>query len=548
MIADFHFPAEKVKAAYTLTDRTNRHQQAQSNVPHMGDRRQMLPMTQNFTRRPTLNISRALAEKQVRDTSRTPRLNSSSFLKSRREGIGNYETYRDNFRQAPIIERNAPDNNQSFAQTRALDIEKNGLKIQLGDKAIQDLFWTRVPDPSDLEWLAEKLRLVALGLDYALPFNRPQRQITLKQNLGDVSQAQIGFSNNMLTTLTQQIAQGRTKSADDMLTLQMNFSALLRAFADGLANAFFSLNNKQDQILMQNIQQVGGQLAPGMIGLTPEQSPKIVFRFWNHSKFIGGLTGADLKPLPGSASPIELLAYAVSRIAYPTDKGFRMEGTGGRNDGTIVISQVYKPGVANRLQKDRYFMDMKDGIWKTESRVREIIAAEGLTEPVDTNFNAITPQDIRDYDAQQRAALLSGAYGVISSGVRQLTADEQKKEDDAKAALLAAQAGIAPTGGAPQAPLTPAQQMAKDAADKLLQKAQLLQEAKDAESDAYDLDQQAQQAEAAAVQLAQRATASQDAQEIQEAQDAQQIAIGLRQQADAAQQEAVRLDALAKAA
>jgi len=538
MIADFHFPADKVRAAYTLTDRTNRHQVAESNVPYKADRRQMPPMTQNFTRNPTLNISRALAEKQVRDTSRTPRLNSSSFLKSRREGIGNYEAYRDNFRQASIIERNAPESNQSFAQTRALDIERNGLKIQLGEKAIQDLFWTRVPDPTDLEWLAEKLRLVALGLDKALPFNRQQRQITLKQNLGDVSQAQIGFNNNMLTTITQQITQGRTKSADDMLALQMNFGLLLKAFADGLANAFFSLNNKQDQILMQNVKQVGGQLAPGIIGLTPEQSPKIIFRFWNHSKFINGLG------LPGSATPVELMAYAVSRIAYPTDKGFRMEGTGGRADGVILISRVYLSGAANRLQQGRYFMDMKDGIWKTETRVREIIAAEGLTEPLDTSFNTFASQDIRDYDAQQRAALLSGAYSVIQSGVRQLTADEQKKEDDAKAAALAASSGLAPTGGAPQAPLSAAQQKAKDDADKLLKKAQLLQEAKDAESEAYDLGQQAQQAEAAAAKLG---ISADSPQEIQEAQDAQQVAEDLKRKAEAAQQKADRLGALAKA-
>ena len=541
MIDDFHFPAEKVRAAYTLTDRTNRHQVAESNMPHAGDRRQMPPMTQNFTRRPTLNISRALAEKQVRDTSRTPRLNSSSFLKSRREGIGNYETYRDNFRQAPILDRNAPDNNQSFAQTRALDIEKNGFKIQLGDKAIQDLFWTRVPDPSDLEWLAEKLRLVALGLDYALPFNRPQRQITLKQNLGDVSQAQIVFCNNMLTTLTQQIAQGRTKSADDMLTLQMNFDLLLRTFVTGLTGAFYSLDKKQDQMLMRNVQQVAGQLAPGIIGLSPDQSPKIVFRFWNHSKFINGLG------LPGSASPVELMAYAISNIAYPTENGFRMEGTGGKPDGVIIISQVYRPGVKNRLQDGRYFMDMKDGIWKTETRVREIIAAEGLAEPLDISFSSVVPQDIQDYDAQQRTNLLSGARALIQSGVRQLTADEQKKEDEAKAALLAAQAGIAPSGGAPQAPLTPAEQRAKDAADALLRKAQLAQEAKDAENDAYDLLQKAQLAEANAIHLAQVATASNDANDIQIAGDAQLLADRLKQEAQDAQDEADRLDALAKA-
>lgn len=434
----FTTPTAKMhEARFSLTDRTDRHQQAHTNVPHMGDRRQMPPMNQNFTRRSTIPIARAVAEMENRDNIVIASRFSSPFarLVDKREGIGNYEAYRDNFRQKPTLGRNEPESNQSFAQQRAVDIEKQGLKIQLGEKTIQDLFWTRVPDETDTEWLAEKLRLVALGMLNALPFNRQQRQKTVKQNLGDLAITQVGTSNNLLGTILQQINQNRIQNATDVLLLRDNYTKLM----SGLYTAVFQLNAKQDSLLLQSIKAVAPTVIPDMFSLPYDKATQIIRRFWNVDRFIAG-------GVPPAATSLELLAYAVSRATYSTVKGFRAEYAGKVHD--IGITAIYRSGTGNTPRINRLYMDMADGKWKDEATVLKIITDDGMSEPLE-RYGASPGEKatVQAYEDATRAALVASLSGAVASGVALADDEEKKDEDEDAARALLASTGVVPSTG-----------------------------------------------------------------------------------------------------
>lgn len=434
----FTTPTAKMhEARFSLTDRTDRHQQVYTNVPHMGDRRQMPPMNQNFTRRPTIPIARAVAEMENRDNIVIASRFSSPFarLVDKREGIGNYEAYRDNFRQKAILSRNEPDSNQSFAQQRAVDIEKQGLKIQLGEKTIQDLFWTRVPDETDTEWLAEKLRLVAIGMMNALPFNRQQRQKTVKQNLGALSITQAGTSNNLVSTILQQINQNRIQNSTDLLLLRDNYTKLL----GGLYTAVVQLNTKQDSLLLQSIKAVAPAVIPDMFNLPYNKATQIIRRFWNVNRFIAG-------GMPPAATSLELLAYAVSRATYPTTRGFRADYAG--KTAYIELTAIYRAGQSNTPRINKLYMDMADGRWKDEATVQKIISNEGLSEPLE--LYGASPSDVKivqDYEDATRAALVASLSSAVASGVALADDEEKKDEDEDAARALLASTGVVPSTG-----------------------------------------------------------------------------------------------------
>ena len=435
----FTSPMAKMNdARYSLMDRTDRHQRAHTNVPHMGDRRQMPPMNQNFTRRSTITTARAVAEMVNRDNIVIANRFDSPFarLVDKREGIGNYELYRDNFRQKPILERNEPESHQSFAQQRAVDIEKQGLKIQLGEKTIQDLFWTRVPDETDTEWLAEKLRLVALGMMNALPFNRQQRQKTIKQNLGDLAITQVGTSNNLLGTILQQVNQNRIQNATDVLLLRDNYTKLI----SGLYRAVFQLNAKQDSLLMSSLKSTAPVVIPDMLSLPYDKAPQIIRRFWNVDRLIEG-SGE-----PTAATSLELLAYGVSRARYPTINGFRAEYGGKVHD--LPINSVYRQGVRNVARVNKLYLDMEDGVWKDEATVVKILSDSGSSEPLET-YGATSGEiaNVRAYESDARTALLSSVGVALASGVALKTDEEKKDEEDDALRVLLASSGVVPSTG-----------------------------------------------------------------------------------------------------
>ena len=151
-------------------------------------------------------------------TSRSPGPRVPNLKPSRRTGLGNRRLTRPSF-EAPEIRPRDVD----FDKLAAADIEKSGIKVQLGQKTLEQLFKIQVPDPTDVEWIAEKKARIASGeseedIKTNPPFGRQQRTIakmtnfsTSGLNLGEEIQTlkqaiQRGFADNS-TTQVQVIAK-----------------------------------------------------------------------------------------------------------------------------------------------------------------------------------------------------------------------------------------------------------------------------------------------------------------------------------------------------
>ena len=95
---------------------------------------------------------------------------------------GNNEMYRNSFLREPIKRRGSIDFDR-------LQREEN-TKIQLSDKTLDKLFSVKIDDPTDIEWIQEHRRLMALGyskddLKHMLPLGRPQRKVTKRVTFGE---------------------------------------------------------------------------------------------------------------------------------------------------------------------------------------------------------------------------------------------------------------------------------------------------------------------------------------------------------------------------
>ena len=134
-----------------------------------------------------------------------------------RRGIGNYVIHRPGFESAKI----APRTVSTSENLRARDLSENGLKVQFGEKTFDEIFSVRVPDPTDVEWIAEKDRLVAMwkakGLDdeairHELEVNKPlhraQRTVKSEHNLAT---SQLDVSTK-LDRIIKEVKEGRAES------------------------------------------------------------------------------------------------------------------------------------------------------------------------------------------------------------------------------------------------------------------------------------------------------------------------------------------------
>jgi hypothetical protein len=105
---------------------------------------------------------------------------------NKRSGLGNNTILRDSFRTPDVLGRQPVD----FALQELLDRQQQGIKVQLGDKTLQDLFQVKTVDPSDVVWIAEYNRRLEAGetkeqLALSPPFGREQRVMFKKVNFGE---------------------------------------------------------------------------------------------------------------------------------------------------------------------------------------------------------------------------------------------------------------------------------------------------------------------------------------------------------------------------
>ena len=149
---------------------------------------------------------------------------SVQMPRNKRTGYGNHNLVRNNFIRPQIKGREELD----FEKLQAQDISDSGIKVQLGDKTIEQLFKIQVADPTDLEWLDEYNARKGAGetdeqLEKTPPLGRPQRQISKTKNF-----AQQGESvNDKVEMLTAAVLQGNTETKEQMAEITASVARVL---------------------------------------------------------------------------------------------------------------------------------------------------------------------------------------------------------------------------------------------------------------------------------------------------------------------------------
>lgn len=152
-------------------------------------------------------------------------------IKNRRSGIGNFTIIRPGAKRSAGVNRNI-----AFNRLSIIDSENAGV-VELGEKTLAKLFEVKVPDPTDVTWLAEKSRLLAKYMAAGMtkleaereiktnkPLGRAQRTLTKQQNIG-VSNLSVG---NKIAELKEEVDQGRVESKADQAVLTAELTHVFR--------------------------------------------------------------------------------------------------------------------------------------------------------------------------------------------------------------------------------------------------------------------------------------------------------------------------------
>jgi uncharacterized protein YnzC (UPF0291/DUF896 family) len=150
-----------------------------------------------------------------------------------RRGIGNYEIQRINFLQDAPKARELID----FEKLEKQQEREEGVKIRFGDKTFEQMFQIKEADPSDLQWLNEKRRLLATGLtedqlQIRKPLGREQRTINKKINLAEASQNLTQSVGDKLSVIQTALTQNRLETKQDIDAVSQEIVKLLSNVAD----------------------------------------------------------------------------------------------------------------------------------------------------------------------------------------------------------------------------------------------------------------------------------------------------------------------------
>ena len=152
-------------------------------------------------------------------------------IKNMRSGIGNYTILRPGSRATSGVNRTI-----GFNRLSVVDSSNAGV-VELGSKTLAKLFEIKVPDPTDVNWIAEKDRLLAKYLASGRtkleaereiktnkPLGREQRTITKRQNIGDSNLT----VSNKIAELKEEVMQGRAESSSDQAALYLELMKVFR--------------------------------------------------------------------------------------------------------------------------------------------------------------------------------------------------------------------------------------------------------------------------------------------------------------------------------
>jgi hypothetical protein len=152
-------------------------------------------------------------------------------IKNMRSGIGNFAILRPGAKATSGVARTI-----GFNRLSVVDSNNAGV-VELGSKTLAKLFEIKVPDPTDVNWVAEKNRLLAKYLADGMtkmeaereiktnkPLGREQRTITKRQNIGDSNLT----VSNKIAELKEEVMQGRAESSTDQAALYLELMKVFR--------------------------------------------------------------------------------------------------------------------------------------------------------------------------------------------------------------------------------------------------------------------------------------------------------------------------------
>jgi hypothetical protein len=152
-------------------------------------------------------------------------------IKNMRSGIGNYTILRPGAKATSGVNRNI-----GFNRLSVINSENAGV-VELGSKTLAKLFEIKIPDPTDVTWIAERDRLMAKYLADGMtkleaelevrtnkPLGREQRTITKRQNIGDSNLT----VSNKIAELKEEVMEGRAESSSDQAAVYLELMKVFR--------------------------------------------------------------------------------------------------------------------------------------------------------------------------------------------------------------------------------------------------------------------------------------------------------------------------------
>ena len=301
-------------------------------------------------------------------------------IKNKRSGIGNYTIIRPGAKKTAGVSRSV-----AFNRLSVIDSENAGV-VELGEKTLKKLFEVKVPDKTDVSWIAEKNRLLtkyqAEGMTREeaereikvnKPLGREQRTITKQQNIGE---SNLSVSSK-ISELKEEVDQGRVESRADQAILTAELTRVFRGVRSLQAMSLSEFNDLKRISQRANI--------PSDRKLLGLDSAYVDKDFYDNNSgrinllFIGKLIDAEEKG-------IDSKQYNMNQIVKDFSKG-NADGMPAKS-----ISSMYSAISRGFPSKPRY-LDLNEGGIISEAQLKIIAGGykDGFDNPLFSINKSLTP-------------------------------------------------------------------------------------------------------------------------------------------------------------
>jgi len=286
---------------------------------------------------------------------------------SKRGGFGNYDIERNNFVASDIKPRLGVD----FDTLQSINIG-DAVKVELGQKSIQELIAVKIPDPQDIQWLAEKARLEAIykaqgmsdkdikrELEVNKPLGREQRTIKSTRNIG---QAQL-TTEQKLDELKQEIAEGRAENQRQQAHMIAQYAILMKDI-----KTISNLSQNQLADLGASFARLGVPVSHKKLGVEP--------RFIDHKYYVS------------NAGMVNLLLFSKVREQPQDAKNYNYDllvknFAANTKDGLPAVKLTTMIRSLQNKGDRRRFLDLQQGGLISKKQLLAVIKSypQGLRDP-----------------------------------------------------------------------------------------------------------------------------------------------------------------------